>query len=167
MYSGRSVVGETQLLTQIFQSSPSLRLSYVSYTATNYLFISSAGVHRTKFSPIFASFQQKCLEKFFRLPGGAPAPRAPPGYAYAQRQNSSSSSHQPLQSAAKAVLNVTQTKQAKHMTVLNCRHCKTVSSSSVRQQLLVPLQLVPQKNNLLEVVAKFTSYSALKSLFHN
>jgi len=37
----------------------------VSYTATNYLFILSAGVHFTKFNPIFASFQQKCLEKIF------------------------------------------------------------------------------------------------------
>jgi len=35
-------------------------------------------------SPIFASFQQKCLEKYFSSPwGGAPAPSAPPGYAYA------------------------------------------------------------------------------------
>ena len=40
---------------------------------------SSAGVHLTKFSPIFASFQQKCLEKIFVALGGA---SAPPGYAY-------------------------------------------------------------------------------------
>jgi len=56
--------------------------SYTSYTATNYLFISSAGVHLAKFSSIFASFQQKCLEKNFRRPRGAPAPPASPGYAY-------------------------------------------------------------------------------------
>jgi len=43
-----------------------------SYSATNYLFVSSAGVHLTKFSPIFDSFQQKCLE----------TPRSP-GYTYA------------------------------------------------------------------------------------
>jgi len=35
--------------------------------ATDYLFISSAGVHLTKFSPIFASFQEKCLEKIFSV----------------------------------------------------------------------------------------------------
>ena len=45
--------------------------SYASYVATNYLFISSARVHLTKFSPIFASFQQKCLDNFFRCLGGA------------------------------------------------------------------------------------------------
>ena len=39
-------------------------LIYVIY-CHQLLFISSAGVHHTKFSPIFASFQQKCLEKFF------------------------------------------------------------------------------------------------------
>ena len=33
-------------------------------------FISSAGVHLIKYSPIFASFQQKCLEKFFSSPWG-------------------------------------------------------------------------------------------------
>jgi len=47
------------------------------YQPTNYLFISSAGVHLTKLSPIFASLPQKNLEKNFRRPGGAP-----PGYAY-------------------------------------------------------------------------------------
>ena len=35
--------------------------------ATDYLFISSAGVHLTKFSPISASFQEKCLKKIFSV----------------------------------------------------------------------------------------------------
>ena len=50
-------------------------------TAINCLFISSAGVHLTKFSSFLPRFNKKCLEKFsFRRPGGAPAP---PGHAYA------------------------------------------------------------------------------------
>ena len=56
------------------QSSLSLLHAHMRHTATNYLYISSAGVHLAKFSPIFASFQQKSLEKIFRRPGGAPAP---------------------------------------------------------------------------------------------
>ena len=40
-------------------------------------------MHLTKFSPVFASFQQKRLEKFvFVALGSAPAPPEPPGYAY-------------------------------------------------------------------------------------
>ena len=53
-------------------------------TAINCLFISSAGVHLTKFSSFLPRFNKKCLEKFyFRRPGGAPAPPAPLGYDYA------------------------------------------------------------------------------------
>ena len=47
------------------------------------LFLSSAGVHLTKFSPIFASFQQKCLEQnFSRRLGYICTPCSSPGYAY-------------------------------------------------------------------------------------
>ena len=62
---------------------------YVIYgqPCTNYLFISSAaaGMHLTKFSPIFAPFHKKYLKKFLR-PGGGGAPALPPspGYAYKQ-----------------------------------------------------------------------------------
>ena len=35
------------------------------HTATNYLFVSSAGVYLTRFSPIFASFQQNAYKNFF------------------------------------------------------------------------------------------------------
>ena len=57
-------------------------------SATNYLFISSAGVHLTKFSPIFASFQQKCLENFFFVAlGDSPAP---PGYACGSTEHNTS-----------------------------------------------------------------------------
>jgi len=68
----------TKNLMTYFHLSPSLTWSYTSYTATNYFFIASAGVRLTKFSPSFASFQQKCLENFFRRPGVG----ARPGYAY-------------------------------------------------------------------------------------
>jgi len=47
-----------------FFSHPPLLHGHIC-TATNYVFISSAGVHLTKFSSISASFQQKCLEIFF------------------------------------------------------------------------------------------------------
>ena len=60
---------------------------YVIHTATNYLFISSAGVHLTKFSPIFASFQQKIPRKIFFVTlwarGCTCTPCTLPGYAYA------------------------------------------------------------------------------------
>ena len=40
-------------------------------------------MHLTKFSSIFAPFQQTMTrKKIFRRPGGAPAPPAPPGQAY-------------------------------------------------------------------------------------
>ena len=55
-----------------------ITLSYTSYTATNYLFISSAGCISPNSAPFFASFQQKCLEKIFSSPWGAPAPLHPP-----------------------------------------------------------------------------------------
>jgi len=48
-----------------------------------YLFYLFAGDALTKFSPIFASFQQKMPRNiFFVALGGAPAPPALPSYAY-------------------------------------------------------------------------------------
>ena len=73
---GGALLSPKKLMTS-FYSSPYGRC-YSSYTANTYLFMSSAGVHFTIFSPIFASFPQKMLRKFFRHPGGAPAPPAPP-----------------------------------------------------------------------------------------
>ena len=52
-----------------------MTLVSVIYCPTNYLFISSADVHLTKLSPIFASFQQNSVYIFFRRPGvSTPAP---------------------------------------------------------------------------------------------
>ena len=43
---------------------------------------SSARVHLTKFSSFLSRSNKKCLEMFFASPWGAPAPPAPPDYAY-------------------------------------------------------------------------------------
>ena len=45
--------------------------------------------------PYFTSFQQKCLKKFFRRPGGAPEPLHLPGYAYGSRCNANPYSNCP------------------------------------------------------------------------
>ena len=70
-----SGVGCTFFLTKnlvmtFFQSSPSLTWSYTSYTATNYLFISSTGEHLTQFSLIFASLQKMPRKIFLFLAMG-------------------------------------------------------------------------------------------------
>ena len=79
---GAALVLDQNLMT-FFSHHPLLHGVHHILPPTNCLFISSAGVHLTKFSPIFPHFK-KCLEKNFRRPGGAPAP---PGYAYAYVYN--------------------------------------------------------------------------------
>ena len=84
IYGRSTVVGEARIFsagcTLVDQKSHDflvitlcyMVIIYVIYwytAATNYLCISSAGVHLAKFSPIFASIQQKMPTNFFRRPG--------------------------------------------------------------------------------------------------